>query len=93
MNELLQQSALSITEKIADLETKMASLDGANLKRVSEQLEFVAVGDKARAEVLDAMIPWEKGGSSSMLAMHARELTRSNRVGAVMKSAFESRMK
>ena len=49
LNELLQQSAVSTTEEIAELEGKMASVDGANLTKVSEQLEAVAVGDKARA--------------------------------------------
>ena len=38
LNELLQQSAISTTEKIADLEGKMASVGGANLTKVSEQL-------------------------------------------------------
>ena len=46
LNELLQQSAISTTEKIAELEGKIASVDGANFKRVSEQLESVAVAIK-----------------------------------------------
>ena len=92
LNELLQQSAVSTTEKIAELEGKMASVDGANLTKVSEQLVAVAVGHKARAEVLNAMIQCEKADNSKMLAMHGQELTRLNEVGAAMRSAFESRM-
>ena len=72
LNELLQQSAISTAEKIADLEGKMALVDGANLTKVSEQLQAVAVGDKARAEVLNAMIQSGKADNRSMLAMHAR---------------------
>ena len=92
LNELLQQSAVSTTEKIAGLEGKMASEDGANLTRVSEQLEAVAVGDKARAEVLNAMIQSEKVDSSKMLALNGQELTGLNEVGAVMRTVFEPRM-
>ena len=61
----------------------MASVDGGNLTRVSEQLEVVAVGDKARAEVLNAMIQSEKADG--------QELARLNEVGAGMRSVFESR--
>ena len=70
----------------------MASVDGANLTYVSEQLEAVAVGDRARAEVLNAMIQSEKADNSNMPAMDAQLLTRLNEVGAAMRSGFESRM-
>ena len=92
LNELIQQAAMSTTEKFADLEGKMELVDGANLTKVSEQLQAVAVGDKAGAEVLNAMIQSERADNSNMRSMHAQELTRLNEVGAAMWSAFESRM-
>ena len=83
LKELLQQSAISAMEKIAELEGKMASVDGANLTRVSEQLEAVAFGDKARADVLNARIQSEKADRQQQHASHARpgahEVERSGR--------------
>ena len=66
-------------------------MDGANLTKVTEQLQAVAIGDKARAQMLNVMIQSGKADSSNMLSMHAQELTRLNKVGAFTRSAFESR--